>query len=246
MLRREMPLQGRWLFRWRSYLPILSVAFIVPALENFQYPFGSHLADLIWEGFCLCIGLAGLAIRCLVAGHVPRKTSGRNTHRQIADTLNTTGMYSLIRNPLYLGNLFMWSAVMLFLRHGWFYAVSVLAFILYYERIIADEEGFLAEKFGETYEKWAAATPMMFPEKMKWRQPAMPFSWRSAIRREYHSCYGFVAAMTLMEFAGDIVVKDAVEIDPVWAVFFGIGTAGYLTVRFLVKCTSVLKVEGRT
>jgi protein-S-isoprenylcysteine O-methyltransferase Ste14 len=246
MLHKEMPLQGRWLFRWRSYLPILSVALIVPAFRNFQYPFGSHFIDLIWEGFCLLVGSTGLAIRCLVAGYVPRKTSGRNTHRQIAETLNTTGMYSLVRNPLYLGNFFMWSAAMLFLHHGWLYAVSVLGFILYYERIIATEEKFLAEKFGETYEKWAAATPMMFPKKLKWRQPAMPFSWRAVVRREYHGCYGLVTAMTAMEYAGDVAVKGAAWIDPVWAIIFSVGTVSYLAVRFLVKCTSVLDVEGRT
>lgn len=246
MLCKEMSLQGRWLFRWRSYLPLLSVVFIIPAFRNFQYPLGSHSADLFWEGFCLCVGLAGLAIRCLVAGHVPRKTSGRNTRRQIADTLNTTGMYSLVRNPLYLGNFFMWSAVMSFLRHGWLYAVSVLAFILYYERIIAAEERFLAERFGETYEKWAAATPMIFPGRLRWRQPAMPFCWRTVVRREYHCVYGLITAMTAMECAGDVAVKGAVEIDPVWAVFFGVGTVSYLAVRFLVKYTSILKVEGRT
>jgi hypothetical protein len=43
--------------------------------------------DLIWEGICLCVGMLGLVIRCLVIGYVPKNTSGRNTHKQIAETL---------------------------------------------------------------------------------------------------------------------------------------------------------------
>jgi hypothetical protein len=52
--------------------------------------------------------------------------------------------------------------------------------------------------------------------------------------------------MTLMECAGDVAVNGAFEIDPVWAVFFGAGTACYLAARVLVKYTRILKVEGRT
>jgi len=61
-----MQMQGRWLFRWRSYLPLLFLILFVPALEIYHYPFGSHVADLVWESFCLFIGLLGVTIRSVV------------------------------------------------------------------------------------------------------------------------------------------------------------------------------------
>lgn len=40
-------------------------------------------------------------------GQVPKGTSGRNTSQQVADTLSTDGVYSVVRHPLYLGNFLM-------------------------------------------------------------------------------------------------------------------------------------------
>ncbi|MDR1290830.1 MAG: isoprenylcysteine carboxylmethyltransferase family protein [Planctomycetaceae bacterium] len=178
-------------------------------------------------------------------GYVPKNTSGRNTYEQIAETLNTTGLYSLVRNPLYLGNFFMWSAPILFLHHWWLYAVYVLAFILYYERIIVTEETFLAEKFGNIYINWAKNTPVIFPKKLKWQQPEIPFSWKTVIRREYHGFYGLIATMTAIEHVSEIIINKALVVDPIWISLFAVSTIIYLTVRILAKYTKTLHVEGR-
>jgi protein-S-isoprenylcysteine O-methyltransferase Ste14 len=245
MLNEEMKTQGSWLFRWRSYLPMLFFVLFIPAFWNFQYLLGSHVIDLAWGMICLGVGLLGLAIRCLVIGYVPKNTSGRNTRKQIAETLNTTGMYSLVRNPLYLGNFFMWVAPILFLHHLLLFMIYILAFILYYERIIATEEAFLFEKFGETYSNWAKATPMLFPKNFKWKQPEMPFSWKTVIRREYHGFFGLIAVMTVMEYISDLIVHGVTVICPVWTSIFCISFIIYLAVRWLAKFTKMLHVEGR-
>jgi len=241
----EMQIQGQWLFRWRSYLPILFVFLIVPAFSHFYYPFGSHVYDYLWEMPCLMVGLFGLVIRALVIGYAPENTSGRNTKEQIADTLNTKGMYSLTRNPLYLGNFFMWLAPLLFLRHFWLCAVFVSVFALYYERIIAAEEEFLSNKFGKTYTGWAAQTPAFFPRHLQWQAPDLLFSWKTVIRREYHGFYGLIATLTAMELIGDFIIKRDFTIDMVWGWIFIVSTGFYLFIRYLAKRTGVLYVEGR-
>src|SRR5262245_35827777 len=98
--------QGGWLFRWRSYVLLCFVPMILWAIsgsEPIESNFGP-LADWLYESGCVALAMAGLAIRALTAGFVPRGTSGRNTREQIADSLNVAGMYSLTRNPLYFGN----------------------------------------------------------------------------------------------------------------------------------------------
>ena len=128
----ELEASGRWLFRWRSYLPLVMLVLIFASLRHFSYPYNSEILDQIWELFCLFIGFLGLLIRGLVAGYVPQQTSGRNTKQQVAKTLNTTGMYSIVRNPLYLGNFFMGLAIVMFLRIWWIPLIYLLSFMLYY------------------------------------------------------------------------------------------------------------------
>jgi hypothetical protein len=133
----------------------------------------------------------------------------------------------------------------LFLHHWWLYAVYVLAFILYYERIIVTEETFLAEKFGDTYINWAKNTPMIFPKKLKWKQPEIPFSWKTIIRREYHGFYGLIATMTAIEHVSEIIINKAIVVDPIWISIFAVSTIIYLTIRIFAKYTNKLHVEGR-
>ena len=98
---------GNWLFKRRSWLPVFMIVagIIVMYLGNRQ----AILFDMRDELFFLGISIFGEIIRILTVGFAPRNTSGRNTSKgQVADQLNVTGIYSLIRHPLYLGSLFMW------------------------------------------------------------------------------------------------------------------------------------------
>ena len=62
----------------------------------------------------IIISFLGEAIRIFTVAYTPAGTSGRNTKQQLADTLNTTGIYSLLRHPLYLGNFFMFLDTFIF------------------------------------------------------------------------------------------------------------------------------------
>ncbi len=71
--------------------------------DCFYVPFDSHDWDLAYEFMCFTVSLKGIMVRIMAIGYIPKGASGRNT-RQKADDLNTTGMYSVARNPLYSGN----------------------------------------------------------------------------------------------------------------------------------------------
>jgi protein-S-isoprenylcysteine O-methyltransferase Ste14 len=241
----ELEASGKWLFRWRSYLPLVMLALVLASLQSFEYPFGSAFLDTVWEWFCLLVGFGGLFVRGMVAGYVPGQTSGRNTRNQVADSLNTTGMYSIVRNPLYLGNFVMGLAVVLFLHLWWIPLIYALSFMLYYERIIFAEEVFLRQKFGEAYLTWATRTPAFFPRLSRWQKPALPFSARTALRREYQSAYGFIITLFVLEQLSELVLGHGWHVDAMWAWIVGLATGGYLVTRFLAKKTNVLRREGR-
>jgi len=57
----------------------------------------------------IALSMFGFIIRAIAIGTTPKGTSGRNTKEgQVAESLNTKGIYSMVRHPLYLGNYFMW------------------------------------------------------------------------------------------------------------------------------------------
>jgi Putative protein-S-isoprenylcysteine methyltransferase len=239
--------QGDWLFRWRSYLPLFLIAVMIPGFLCFRYPGNSHFYDTCWELCCLGISFVGLFIRCLTVGFVPRGTSGRNTTGQVAESLNTTGMYSLLRNPLYLGNFLMIHGVvmMLAINAFWLPIIYALAFWLYYERIIMCEEAFLGKKFGQVYYDYTASTSAFVPHFSRWKKPELPFSLRSVLRREYSSFFALICAMFAVEIVGDLVVKQRLIFDLVWVILFLISFGVYVSLRTIKKKTTWLTVEGR-
>ena len=46
----------------------------------------------------------GFLVRFYTIATSAKDTSGRNTKQQVANSLNTKGIYSIIRHPLYFGN----------------------------------------------------------------------------------------------------------------------------------------------
>jgi len=244
-LRDEFKRSGEWLFRWRSYLPLLLIALFLLALAGFRHPHGSRPPGGLWEVFCLGVSFAGLGVRFFTGGYVPAGTSGRNTKGQVADVLNNTGVYSLVRHPLYLGNSLMWLGISLFWGLWWFTLIIILILWLYYERIMFAEEEFLREKFGEVFVLWAEKTPAFIPKFGHWVKPNLPFSWKTAIRKEYSGFFAMMAVFTLLKIAGEFFGRGRLGLDWRWAVMFSVSLIIYLGVRYLKKHTGWLQVAGR-
>jgi protein-S-isoprenylcysteine O-methyltransferase Ste14 len=244
-LRDQFVHSGRWLFLWRSYLPLFLLVLLILPLANFDYLGGSHALDQVWDLFCIGISVLGLLVRAKTIGHTPTGTSGRNTHDQVAHSLNTTGMYSIVRHPLYLGNYLMWLGLVLFAHNFLIVIIVTLAFVIYYERIMFAEEDFLRSQFGAEFEAWAAATPAFWPAVWRWRAPSLPFSLRNVLKREYSGLYALVVLFTLMEFTGEYMAEGDATLDPGWIAFLLIGTVFYLVLRTLKKHTRLLHVPGR-
>jgi len=244
-LREELESTGNWLFRWRSYLPLAFIGLFLVALREYRYPYDSERIDFFWELFCLLVSFSGLAIRAFTVGHAPRKTSGRNTKEQVAETLNTTGSYSVVRHPLYLGNFFMWLGIALFAHIWWLAVIFILLFWIYYERIMLAEEAFLRDKFGESYVIWARRTPAFVPRLSNYTRPHLPFSAKTVLRREYNGCFAVVLVMSAFELLADWKVERKIELDTHWAVLLGVSLTVWGVLRFLKKRTRLLDVEGR-
>lgn len=244
-LQEEFEKLGNRFFRWRSYLPLAMGALFLAALLSYRHPEALPRPGRTWQLLCLLVSLIGLAIRFYTVGFAPRGTSGRNTRAQVAEKLNTTGMYSLVRNPLYLGNFLIWLGLALFIQVWWCTLIVILCFTLFYERIIFAEEVFLREKFGAGFRDWAAGTPAMIPRFRNWRPPELSFSWKSALTREYSSWFATVASFSALAIIRDSRRQGSLSLDHSWLIFFAAGLIVYLTIRTVKKKTRWLRTVDR-
>ena len=247
----NMPLQeefetiGNRFFRWRSYLPLFMGALFIAALLSYRHPLAAPRPGPIWQMGCLLVSVIGLLLRFYTVGFAPRGTSGRNTRGQVAAVLNTSGIYALGRNPLYLGNFLMWLGLALFIKVWWCAVIVVLCFTLFYERIIFAEEKFLREKFGAAFVDWAEKTPAIMPQFKNWKPPALAFSWKSAFKREYSSFFAMIASFTALAIIRDSLQAGRIIVDHTWLMIFIFGLIIYLTLRTLKKKTQLLSTVDR-
>lgn len=245
----EFDKSGNWLFRWRSFLPlvlyIMAAAVILCGADT-------HLDHFSKDGaiICLSISLFGQFIRAITIGYTPRGTSGRNTKEgQVAEFLNTVGIYSSVRHPLYLGNFFMWLGIIVYVGNWWFTLVCCLLFWVYYERIMFAEEHFLRKKFGQRYLDWAAKVPAFWPNLSQWKSSGVDFSMRNVMKREYNGFFAIFISFAMLDILknythyGFSTWKELIT--PFW-MYAVIGSfAIFIILRSLKKYTKLLDVEGR-
>lgn len=237
--------QGNWLFKRRSYLPL--IIFVVGLAWFVWLCYNSSEVCPWWVEFIfLCVGFLGLFIRIMTVGFTPKGTSGRNTTQgQVAEQLNTSGIYSTVRHPLYLGNFFMWLAPALMIQDVWFILFFCAFYWIYYERIMYAEEAFLRRKFGDTYLAWAEKTPAFFPSFKNYRKSELTFSVKNVLKREYNGFFNLILVMTLFRCVEYYVIEGRFYLDIVWICIFAAGLLIFAVLKILKKFTNVLNVEGR-
>lgn len=117
------------------------------------------------------LAVLGEGIRLWAIGYTGEPTRSQELD---APQLVTTGPYGLVRNPLYLGNLLNGMAVATAAVGGleqtraialWIGAAAFLLFV--YHNIIALEQEFLLEQFGENYQLYCQSVPSLLPLSLR-------------------------------------------------------------------------------
>lgn len=196
-----------------------------------------------WQLLSLLVALAGLAIRVAAVGTAPAGTSERSTTSPRASQLRTTGLYSVVRHPLYLGNTLTAVGLACFTTTWYVPAIVVVLAALYHERIGAREEVFLEEKFGAEFERWADRVPAFLPRLSGYVRSETPFLWRRAAGREFHALFVIGATLFALDLARSALATGRPVFDPFWTGFFLLAAAIFIACSWLKKRTHVLKME---
>jgi protein-S-isoprenylcysteine O-methyltransferase Ste14 len=164
-------------FRAISVVPvILLILFIFHPLDAGRF---NPILNLL--GFL--IALAGAATRIVAAGFAKPFTSGRENYLK-AESLNTSGVYSIVRNPLYVGNFLVYNGVLVAYSSPSALAFFNVFFILNYYFIIQSEENYLRGQFGDAYREYLKAVPRVIPRFGLYRRNDHPFNPARAVGKE--------------------------------------------------------------
>ena len=239
-------MSGNFLFKYRGQIPILLFLIVIPFIYHTEYE--SFSPQLLKENMIISflISFIGIMIRIYTVGTTPAGTSGRNRKKQIAKKLNKTGLYSIVRHPLYLGNFLIWFGVSMYTLNTMFTVFLSLFFFIYYNAIMKTEETFLKKKFKNEFLLWEKHTPMFFPSLNNYQKSNYIFSIKTVLKREYSSflatIFSFLYIQTLINYFNE---KEIIMSNNMWTVLI-ISITITLILRTLKKNTSILNQKGRT
>ena len=96
-LLQSMERQGNFLFKYRGQFPVILFILAVPFIYLTDYNMISEQSQTCFMYTAIILSSIGFLVRFYTIGTTPQGTSGRNTKKQVATVLNSTGMYSLLR-----------------------------------------------------------------------------------------------------------------------------------------------------
>lgn len=192
---------GNFVFHYRNYLfPIYYLALFIPSSGIFN-----DLNTALIVG-SIIISL-GIIVRATTIGFVYIIRGGKN--REIyAEKLVTQGVYSVCRNPMYLGNILLILGFAIFANSLLFLLVMFPLFCLFYMAIISAEEHFLISKFSKEYLAYKLDTNAILPKlsRLSSFHKGYKFSFSRVIKKEYNSIFMYVSGVfLLLLFHGSIV-----------------------------------------
>ena len=169
---------GLLLFRYRSFTPL-------PLLLACLFLFKPVLWGNLWVqgGTGMLVSLMGLGVRFLAVGYARQGTSGRESYLR-AEALNTDGIYSWVRNPLYWGNILIFTGLLV--THGSALALGsgLLYLILQYHFVILSEEAYLRATHGDAYLAYCRETSRWLPGWGTGLRGERVWSWKRILARE--------------------------------------------------------------
>ena len=182
---------GAWLFRHRTAtaLPISIALLTIPASPT---PAGKWLT------------VAGIA--AVAAGELVRLWAVRHigaisrTRSDRLGPLVQSGPFAYVRNPLYLGNLALWTGFALTARLVWLVPLALVLLSAAYHAIVRWEESLLESRLGDAYRVYVRHVPRWIPTVPARRTPlaVRPFTWGETLFSERGTLMAIAAGYLLL------------------------------------------------
>ena len=183
---------GNFLFKYRSYTPIPLALYIL---------YNSHpeIQNVLIGVILIAIGESLRMWAVSYAGGITRTTNVG------APSLCTSGPYGYTRNPLYIGNMIIYSGVVFVA--GSLNILSMLIvtwafFIIQYYLIINLEQNTLIDIFGKEYKNYMNNVPIFFPRLTSWKNKDkyVPMKFSKTIKTEKRTLQNIILLILIIYF----------------------------------------------
>jgi protein-S-isoprenylcysteine O-methyltransferase Ste14 len=181
---------GNFLFHWRNMIfPVAGLLLLLPGPRLFPDPLQAALLGA-------AVATAGELVRVVTIGlrYVIRGGRGRRVY---AEDLVTEGVYQLCRNPMYVGNVLITAGVALASNSLTTLACALPLVVFIYSAIVAAEEAYLRDKFGDAFDAYCRDVPRWLPKLAEARTllNGSTFHWRRVIVKEYGTPFAWIVSV---------------------------------------------------
>lgn len=164
-------------YRFRGFLisPPFTFALICSEFET-------ELDCLIWP-LGVSIFILGLFLRIWAQQHLHYRL-------KMKKDLVTTGSYSFLGNPIYLGNILICLGSVVTSELLWFAPIALFYCFSIYSFVVRYEERHLLEKYGESYQKYMSEVPKWFPRTIRFNNLGIKNEYfHASIIAEIHTIF---------------------------------------------------------
>ncbi len=230
---------GNFFFKYRNFLFIfLYLLLFIPSPDLFPERFYGE--KYYWFPIILgiLITVTGQLIRGGTIGlaYIVRGGLGKKVY---ADGLVTEGIFTHVRNPLYVGNILMLLGVGIMANSLIYTFIVMPLFLFIYQCIVLAEENFLRGKFGAQFDEYTRKVHRWIPNLAGIGKTfgSMEFKWKRWLIKEYNTQFIWltgIALILLFKYPqltnGDTQLRNILAVAAV--VVFGVY---YLTIRYFKK-----------
>ncbi len=224
---------GNFLFKYRSFtpIPLIIVVFVIfRPVELGGQNLYINLAGLF-------ISLVGEALRVIAVGYSFTGTSGRESYLR-ADALNTTGIYSVVRNPLYIGNFLIFTGLVVVYANILAIVGFALFLIFQYYFVILAEEQYLKETHGSLYEEYCTRVKRIIPIFKNYKRNRNPFNLKKVIFKENDSLFNLLVMYILVLLYKEKYFAGRISSAVVYMIPGFIIIVGYIGIKIMKKSGS--------
>ncbi len=190
-------------------------------LTGFLYFFSIlYTQNIFWDNLLNFVGmiliLKGTYLRMAARGY-------KKEFSQKGQDLVVDGLYTLTRNPMYLGTYLIGAGFVLVVWPWWFLIIFSVLFFVRFNVQMVKEEAHLKKLFGAKYEKYCQTTPRFFPtlKALINLKATKIFPWKMCwSTKERLGLLGWPALAFVLELLQGYAMHSVIDFARVFYVFF--------------------------